>query len=308
MTYQVGGKIEAADINSHITNVNTILTDKGQTNLSPVSVGQVVTASDWSAITNRVAALGAFHSVTLTSMDTPTSGGTARFISVLGTNIANINTNKRNAAAQAAYGTGVAGTTTSSTATRWARAITHTQTVTFASPAAAQNFFNAGGQITVQYSHPTGTGIDGVFNALATACGTLVISSPNSGSVSIAGTTYSGFQRIGGSGGPVPYATNSGYYGLTSTTQTMFKLLGGTYTNPAPGGGSYSANFIQLDAYTSASGATINLVSTFSESTTGGLLTTAGSNSLVTIRPPATTYISNTWGTPTLASAAITGS
>ena len=308
MTYQVGGKIEAADINSHITNVNSILTDKGQSNLSQVSVGQVVTASDWSAITNRVSALGAFHNVTLTSMDTPISGGSAKFINVLGTNIANINSNKRNAAAQGAHGVSVAGTTTSSSATRWARAITFTQTVAFASATAAQNFFNAGGQIAIQYSHPTGTGIDGVFNALATACGTLVISSPNSGTVAIAGTSYSGFQRIGGSGGPVPYATNSGYYGLTATTQTMFKLLGGSYTNPVPGGGSYTANFIQLDAYTSASGATINLVSTFSESTTGGLLTTAGSTSLITIRPPATTYISNTWGTPTLASQAIAGS
>lgn len=308
MTYQVGGKIEAADINGLITSVNSILTDKGQPNLTPTVVGQTVRAADWSSITNTVSSLGAFHGVTLTAMNTPTAGSTASYISVLSTNIANVINGKRNAAAQGPYGVGVAGTTTSSSATRWARAITFTQTVSFASAAAAQNFFNAGGQITIQYSHPTGTGIDGVFNALATACGTLVISSTNSGTVSIAGTSYSGFQRIGGSGGPVPYATNSGYYGLSATNQTMFKLLGGSYTNPVPGGGSYTANFIQLDAYTTASGATINLVSTFSESTTGGLLTTAGSTSLVTIRPPATTYISNSWGTPTLASAAISGS
>jgi len=308
MTYQVGGLIQAADINSHITNVNSILTDKGLTGLSTITAGQTVRAADWSSITSVVSSLGAHHNVTLSSMDTPTSGGTAKFINVLGTNIASINSNKRNAAAQGSYGTNIAGTTTSSAATRWARAITFTQTVTFASPQAAQNFFNAGGQVTIQYSHPAGTGIDGVFNALASACGTLTISSPNSGTVRIASTDYTGFQRIGGSGTPVPYATNAGYYGLTTTTQTMFKLLGGTYTNPAPGGGSYSANFIQLDAFTSASGATINLVSTFSESTTGGLLTTAGSTSLVTIRPPSTTYIANTWGTPTLVSAAVSGS
>lgn len=302
MTYQVGGKIEAADINSLITSVNTILTDKGQSNLASVTAGQTVSASDWSAITNTVSSLASHSGATITVVNTPTSGGTASFIGALASNITSVFNARRNAVAQ---GTS---TSTSATASRWARAITITQSVSFASPAAAQNFFNSGGQIALTYSHPTGTGIDGVFNALATACGSMTISSPNSGAVTIAGTSYSGFQRVGGSGTPVPFAPNSGYYGLTGTSQTMFKLLGGSYSNPVPGGGSYTANFIQLDAYTSASGATINLVSTWSESTTGGLLTTAGATTTVTLKPPSTTYISNTWGTPVLTSNPVTGS
>lgn len=312
MSYQQGGKIEATDINTHITNVNAILSDKGQTTLSSVTAGQTVYATDWSTLTNKLASLASHHGVTgLTTITAPSSGQTASFINALSTNITAVNAAKRNAAAQAAYGAGTAGTTTTVSAGRWAKAITFTQTIAFPSATAAQSFFNAGGQITVQYSHPTGTGIDGVFNALAAACGTLIISSTNSGTVSIVGTNYSGFQRVGGSGSPTPYLTNAGYYGLTGTSQTLFKLLGGTYTNPVPGGGTYSANFIQLDAYTSSAGATINLVSTFSESTTGGLLTTAGSNSLVTIRPPSTAYVTNTWGNPTyptLTSNPVTGS
>jgi len=310
MSYQQGGKIEATDINTHITNVNSILNDKGQTNLSTVATGQTVRASDWAAVTGTVANLVTYHGATgTTSMSTPTSGGTASFINALATNISTVYNVRRNAAYQGSYGDAVAGTTTSISAGRWAKAITFTQTVAFANATAAQNFFNAGGQIAITYTHPTGTGIDGVFNALATACGTLIISSTNSGTVSIAGSNYSGFQRVGGSGTPNPYLTNNGYYGLTGTSQTMFKLLGGTYTNPVPGGGTYSANFMQLDAYTTASGATINLVSTWSESTTGGLLTTAGSTTKITIRPPATTYgVTNSWGTPTLTSNPITGS
>jgi hypothetical protein len=302
MSYQQGGKIEAADINTHITNVNSILSDKGQTPLSSIATGQVVRASDWAAVTSAVASMANHHGATISLMNTPTAGGTASFINTLASNITTVYNARRNASAQ---GTS---TTTSIAAGRWARAITVTQTVAFANATAAQNFFNAGGQIAVSYTHPTGTGIDGVFNALATAAGSLTFSSPNSGTVRIAGTDYSGFQRVGGSGTPTPYLTNVGYYGLTSTSQTVFKLLGGTYTNPVPGGGTYSANFLQLDAYTSSAGATITLVSTWSESTTGGLLTTAGSTTTVTVKPPSTTYISNSWGTPTLTSNPVVGS
>jgi hypothetical protein len=307
MSYQQGGKIEAADINTHINSVNSVLSDKGLNTLSTVAAGQTVRASDWAGVTGAVANLASHHGATTTLVGTPTSGGTASFISALTTNISNVSNAKRNARLQ---GTEVP---YSIAAGRWARAITVTQTVAFASASAAQYFFNAGGQIAIQYTHPSGTGIDGVFNALATACGTLVISSPNSGTINVGSTSYSGFQRVGGSGTPTPYLTNAGYYGLSTTSQTMFKLLGGSYTNPVPGGGVYSANYIQLDAYTSSAGATINLVSTWSESTTGGLLTTAGSTTKVIIRPPSTSdisgfYSSVPWGTITVTSNPIVGS
>jgi hypothetical protein len=314
MSYQQGGKIEAADINTHITNVNNILSDKGLNTLPSIAAGQVVRASDWSAVTDRVTNLANHHGATITGMNTPTSGGTASFINVLASNITAVNTAKRNVRAQGTT------STTTSTALRWSKAITMTQSVAFASATAAQYFFNAGGQISLNFTHPLGTGIDAIFNALAAACGTLVLSSPNSGTVSIVGTNYSGFQRAQGtgSGTPTTYLPNAGYYGLSATSQTLFYLKGGTYTNPAPGGGTYSANYIQVDAYTTASGATVNFSITWSESTTGGLLTSApsniGSQSTLTLRPPSTTDISGyytgnpPWGTPTLTSAAITGS
>jgi hypothetical protein len=65
-------------------------------------------------------------------------------------------------------------------------------TVTFQSGDAARNFFNAGGQLAINFSHPTGTGINSLWNMLAVACGTIVISSNSSGTVRVAGTNYNG--------------------------------------------------------------------------------------------------------------------
>jgi hypothetical protein len=309
MTYQTGGKVEANDIETLQNLIDDVLADKGQSQVPQYIPGTTVLASHWATLINYTANLAAYQGTNVTSINAPTPGSTESYVSSLTTNISNVITNKRNAASQ---GTAITLTTTNSA--QWATSTTFTQTVSFATVQAAQTFFNCGGQIGVYYTHPAGTGIDGVFNALAKSCGTLTISSASVGAVSIGGKAFSGLQREnwGGdnstapTGTGVPHITTAGYYGLTNTTQTVFKLLGGNYTNPVPGGGTYSQNYIQLNAYVSAGGATINLVSTWSEAATGGLKTAGGSACVLVVRPPATTNgITNTWGTPTLAGSVV---
>ena len=167
----------------------------------------------------------------------------------------------------------------------------------------------------MQFLHPASTAqIDALFNALGTNCGTLVMSGQSSGNRTITGTSYTGFQKVGTLGTVPTISVNSGYAGLTTTSTQIFKQIGGTFTGAS--GTAYNQNFIQVNAYTSTNVSTgavsINFVTTWDE-VPNGLVTGAGSVSgrtrtttYVLIRPPATTYITNSWGTPTF-SGSVTG-
>ena len=306
MAFQKGGKIEAVDINLLIANVNSVLTDLGQPTLSNVSQYGKVTYAEWNAVVQTLGNLGNQQGTILTSIASPASGGSANYIASLLTNRDNVinPANKYNAALQGTFvynGTEV----TSS----WNNYVTFTQSVAFANASSAATYFNAGGQIALQFIHPSAsTGIDGVFNALATNCGTVVMSGQNSGTRKISGTTYNGITKVGGAGNSPTIGTNLGYAGLTTVPQQIFNQIGSTYSNPAAGGGTYSLNNITVSAYTTNNGATINFVTTWDE-IPNGLATSAGSylgpdgttrtrtTTYLVFRPPSTTYITKSWGT-----------
>jgi hypothetical protein len=215
-------------------------------------------------------------------------------------------TGRNNAAAQ-----GSTSTTNTINSSTWFNAITFTQTVTFASGDAARYFFNAGGQIALTFTHPTGSGINGLFNALGTACGTLVISSPNSGTVSIASVGYDGIKKLIGSGTVTTLLPNVGYWGMTTNNQEVFKQFGGSFTGGS--GASYSQNYLSVNVKTNGAqgsngdnGSTITITTLWDESP-NGLTAQAGTTVSLTVRPPSTTYLTNTWGTPTV-SGSVTGS
>jgi hypothetical protein len=181
--------------------------------------------------------------------------------------------------------------------------------VTFASGDAARYFFNAGGQIKLTFSHPTGGGVDALYNALASACGTVVLSAPSTGTVTIAGTSYNGVTKIGGLGTTSVLTQNVGYYGLTSTFQNIFQQL----ATGSPAG--YVGSLISVSAKTNGStgsngdnGSVITFTTLWDEVPDGGstLPLSSGSTTTVTIVPPASTYITSTWGTPTV-SGSVTG-
>jgi hypothetical protein len=229
MSYAQFGTIQASDYNGLIgsgTTANALNTvwstgtstyGYGQTALTSVSVGATVLASEWANLVNRTANSAAHQSSSITSVAAPVAGGTITYNANVVTNLQTIYTNRLNAVSQSG--------TTSNTATygsTWLNAITFTHTVSFANGDAARYFFNSGGQLAVTCAHPSGTGINLLLNNLASNVGTVVLSSPTSGSATIAGTSYNGITRIGGGGNAPTIATNSGYYALTTSNANVY--------------------------------------------------------------------------------------
>lgn len=309
MSYAQYGLIEATDFNNLVggnpsTTVNRLNTvwatggtnaGYGQTPVATVAVGATVTATNWASLVNNTSSAAQHQGSSITSVTAPATGNTVAFLSAVPTNLSTIYTNRLNAASQ--------GSTSSNTATfgtSWSSAITFTHTVTFSSGDAARYFFNAGGQLAVTCSHPSGTGINLLFNGLASNVGTIVLSSPTSGAVTIAGTSYNGVTKIGGGGNSPTIATNSGYFGLSTANTTLFTQTAST----GPSG--YLSTFIRVIAATNGTqgsngdaGSVITLYTVWDE-IPNGLSVSSGSATTVTIRPPSTTYISSTWGSPTV--------
>jgi hypothetical protein len=314
MSYAQFGTIQASDYNGLIgsgTTANALNTvwstgtstyGYGQTALTSVSVGATVLASEWANLVNRTANSAAHQSSSITSVAAPVAGGTITYNANVVTNLQTIYTNRLNAVSQSG--------TTSNTATygsTWLNAITFTHTVSFANGDAARYFFNSGGQLAVTCAHPSGTGINLLLNNLASNVGTVVLSSPTSGSATIAGTSYNGITRIGGGGNAPTIATNSGYYALTTSNANVY------YQTASTGPSGYlSTNiniFIKTNGTQGSNGDTgsVITISTVWDEIPNGLTVSTGSETTVTLRPPEVTNIANTWGTPTV-TGTVTGS
>jgi hypothetical protein len=317
MSYAQNGLIEATDFNTLVgsnpeTGANKLNTTwatggttagYGQTAVAQVAGGDTVIATgQWNALVANTASAAAHSGSSITAVTAPSSGGTVTYLSAIPTNLTTIYTNRRNAAA--------VGSTTTSTATRstsWENGLTFTHTVTFASGDAARYFFNSGGQIKMTASHPTGTGINLLFSDLASNSGTVVQSAPNSGTVSIAGTSYSGITRVGGGGNTPTVDANKGYFGLTTSNATV-------YTQTASSGPSgYLSSFIRYITKSNGTqgsngdtGSVVTIYTIFDE-IPNELVANAGTAVTLTLQAPETTNLSASWGTPSLASS-VTGS
>ena len=320
MAYSKFGKIEASDLGTTLqgaatstssSNINSVWSTGngkggyGQTALAAVASNSKVLASQWASLISTVGAVASHQGTAITAIANPTTGSSMIHLSALPTNITNVYNGRNNAAAQ-----GSSSTTNTINSSTWFNAITFTQTITFASGDAARYFFNAGGQIALTFTHPTGSGINGLFNALGTACGTLVISSANSGTVSIASVGYEGIKKIGGSGATTTLLPNVGYWGMTTNNQEVFKQFGGSFTGGS--GASYSQNYLSVNVRTNGAqgsngdnGSTITITTLWDESP-NGLTAQAGTTVSLTIRPPSTTHLTATWGTPSV-SGSVTG-
>ena len=156
------------------------------------------------------------------------------------------------------------------------------------------------------FTQPPGSIMANAYNSLASACGTLVLSAPSSGTITVAGTSYSGFTKIGGSGSPSPYSTNTGYYALTTSNANVFLQTTGT-----PAG--YTTSYINVlvrsngTQGTNGDAGSVITITTVWDEIPNGLTVTAGSAVTLTAQAPETTNIANSWGTVTLAGS-VTGS
>lgn len=309
MSYAQYGLIEATDFNNLVGGnpvttsgkLNTVWATGGtsagygQTAVANVAVGSAVTASNWASLVNSTANSASHQGTSITSVTAPSSGGTVTYVSAIPNNLTTIYNSRLNAASQ--------GSTTANTATyasTWASAITFTHTATFANGDAARYFFNSGGQLAITCSHPSGTGINLLLNNLASNIGTVVLSSPTSGTVTIAGTAYNGITKVGGGGNSPTTSPNTGYFALTTANATVFTQTAST----GPSG--YLSTFIRVIIKSNGTqgsngdaGSVITIYTIWDE-VPDGLTAAANSATTLTVRPPSTTYIANTWGAITL--------
>lgn len=315
MTYAQYGLVEATDYNNFVgtttgstpNRLNTVYATGsvnagyGQTPVSQVPTGTLITVAQWSSLINNISNVALHQGTSISSVTPPTTTDTISFISSMSTNISSIYSSRLNAATQ-----GTTSSLTTTSAATWTDNAVFTQTVTFGSGDRARYFFNSGGQIALTFSHPNGAGINSLFNQLATACGTIVISAPSSGTASIVGTSYNGITKVGGSGSPSVLNTNLGYYGLTTTQTEAFRQLGST------GPTSYQNSYIKVEIKSNGpqgsngdTGSLLTIVTTFEE-VPNGLTVSTGSAVTCTLRYPESTYISDTWGAVSLYGSVVT--
>jgi len=316
MAYSVGGLIQATDYNGFVSttvgaNVNatwgssTSSAGYGQSALATVSVGGTVTAAQWASLVNTIAAMANHQGTTITARTAPTAGTLISVLSAVNTDITNCYNNRGNAVAVGSQFTGWTGTNSKTTATSGASwSITFTNTVTFASADAARYFFNAGGIVVLDVSKTaTGQTGDPEWNDLAnTLCGEIRFTGGAS-TQTIAGTSYTGTTKIGGTGTPNTLTTGTGYFDLTPGAAAT--IIYKQFADTAP----YTANFIQHSVALNAGSNVLTFTTLWSASDgdpiSGGTASSGATpgtapTTICTYFPPSTTYLTNTWGTPTI--------
>jgi hypothetical protein len=317
MAYSAGGLIEATDYNGFVSttsgaNVNTVWstgsTDSGwgQSALATVAAAGTVTATQWASLVNTIASMGSQTNTTITARSAPIAGNTIEILAALNTDLTNITANRLNAVANGTQYTAWTGTNSKTAATSGATwSITFVNTVTFASADAARYFFNAGGRIKIDVSKTaTGATGDPEWNDLAnTLCGDIFITG-GTATQTIAGANYTGTTKTGGTGTPNILLTTTGWYDLTAgaAATVVYKQFADT----AP----YTSNFIQHSIAKGAGSDTLVITTLWSASDgdpiSGGTASSGATpgtapTTIVTYFPPSTTYLTASWGTPTVA-------
>ena len=288
-----------------VANINTVwgsgTGDKGygQTStVSSVAAGQTITATQWATLLTRMTSLANHQGTSITGISNPNAGDTIQAYAALSSNITAVFNARLNAAANGADLT--TNGTTQTTSTWDVRAVT-TKTITFSSATTLRYFFNAGGMIRMAWSLTGSTNPKGAEWAdLLSKSGTIVVTG-QAASKTIAAVAYTGTTKIGGGGTPTTLATGTGAQDYTGTPVTIYKQFADT----AP----YTANYIEVNA--SITGSVFTFAVTLEDaaadtiapdgSGSGNALDVVDGTLTMTtvIRPPSTTYISNTWGTPT---------
>ena len=317
MSYAQFGLIQATDFNTLVggnptATANTLnatwatgsgAAGYGQTAVANVAAANTVLATSWNALVSNTASAASHQGSSITSVTAPVAGATVTYVAAIPTNLQTIYTNRLNAATQSG--------TSANTATRgttWTTALTFTHTATFANGDAARYFFNSGGQLKMTVTHANNAaGINLLFNNLCSNIGTVVLSAPSSGTANIVGTTYNGITKVGGGGNSPTISQNNGYYALTTSNANVFTQTAST----GPSG--YLSSFIRFivksNGTVGSNGDAGNVItiSTVWDEVPDGLVVGSGSATTLTVVPPETGNIANTWGTITL-SGSVTGS
>ena len=311
MTYAQFSKVEALDYNTFANaaaNINVIWgntnsgnTGYGQSNIANVSTTDKITSQQWTDLIDDLNKI-TNHQTGANTTIANTQATTANLIHILSnatlTNTSSVLTDAitfiqqrpGNAASQ-----GSSSATTGSNNTSWRDLLVFQIDVGFADYDHARWFFNAGGQLAVSVNHGASGGINDIIAGLCNNMGTIWLSYPNSGTVNLAGTNWTGVQQVGGGGGTVN--TNNGFYSLG--TQTLYNGTSGS----GAFGGRYASSSLTLTA--TVTGGTVRFTLTIDEVWTGGVGPQVGisvgtpTTVTATVRQPETTNLTNNWGSPT---------
>jgi len=274
------------------------------------SAVSLVTATQWASLVNTLALLGTHTNTTLTARSAPTAGQTINILSAVNTDITNVFNNRYNAYAVGTQYTAWTGTNSKTAGTGpGAWSITFTNTVTWSTSAEATYFFNAGGLIKIDVSKTaTGQTGDPEWNDLAnTLCGDIWISGLAT-SHTIAGVSYTGTTKIGGTGTPTTLSTGTGWDALVAGAADT--IVYKQFADTAP----YTSNFIQHSIAKGASSNTLVITTLWSASDgdaiSGGTAASGATPgtapcTIVTYFPPETVNLTNSWGTPTVAATTV---
>lgn len=305
MAYATGDPILDDHYNGFATSVNAIwgtgsgVRGYGQsTTVSSVSAGTTITASQWSTLLDRIRSIsdhqGNDASITIDTVTNPSAGDTISALATLSADIGTIDTSAATATNAAGFGTSVDDTADSTDVLTGT--ITQTDTLTFASANQMRYGWNAGGKVEISWSLTGGTSDDKYNNwvALATACGTYQIFANTSG-------------KTGGSGTATTNNTDSGFYDMTTSPVTVFKQ----FEDTAP----YTASYIEVDVSLDAAAGSATVMTLTSKWVDAAADQTSYDKNIYNVLdqvdgtktttfkwfPPATTYLTDTWGTPTWA-------
>jgi hypothetical protein len=293
MTYSSGNTILDDDYNGFKDDVNaqwsTGSSDAGygQSAISAVSAGSTVTATQWGSLLTPMTNAAAHQGTSISPIGNPSVGDTIQAYTTLASNITSITgTNRLNAVAS-----GTDSSVNTTTTSAWSASATTSKTITFASANQLRYFFNAGGMIRMSWSRSGGSATtqNTSWTNLLSATGTIVATG-SAASKSINSVFYTGITKIGGSGSENTLNTAYGAVtNYTGTPTTVLKKFTTTYL--------YTSNFIEVKA--SVSGAVITYAVTLddNDSTPGTDQVDGTLTMTTTIRPPSTTYLTNSWGT-----------
>jgi len=287
MTYASGGLIQATDFNTRVASVNQLWgTGSGNygygqsTTVATNSAGSIVPATDWATLIARMQSMQQHQFNNTTGIPAqPTSGSIITYLSAVDTAITSLQNNRFTTYTNSA--TNYASTSNSSS---WHTSSVKTFTIAFADDNHARYFFNAGGYITVVSNGNTITPAtwNSFVNTGFLAYVFYATSSVHQGTV---GTYTRG-----------TYASGSGFYNLTSTPTSFL-----TMTETGTGNANYNANSIDLKfSYNGSGTITATLTLTDNDSNTFGYTNTGSTNASINVGYPETTYLTNTWGTPTV--------
>jgi hypothetical protein len=306
MTYASAGLIQATDYNAlGWTNpsigghwgIGSGAYGLGQstTNFAQVAATNGITAAQWTGLISAINSCLAHEGQATITPTSVAAGALITYYSSIATG------------SQTAYNnsgtTGIALIDSAPSATTYAtawgntgsRSLVFTRSVTFASGDAARYFFNAGGKIKLTFSRSGGSATtrNTEWATLCSDVGTITMGWKN--------TT-----KVGGAGATpltVLNTNNGGYWAGSGAYVVHFKQLDNV--------GSYSNNYIQVEYYWSGTVSNggypvlnikctlVNVWTNAFQDTTDGTYT----NNIV-VSSPATTYLANSWGTPTVGGSA----